>query len=82
MRGFYHIEGSKKYKYVSLCKDWKGRKYYAARLAINGTGMGSKKFQIIDENYEEAERKAAVFVDKQLLEHDREPVNILIRKQS
>lgn len=63
------IKGSEKYKYVDLHRiDDKWEKWKGA-AGKNGNGK-----------YFDTEREAALYVDKQLIEQGKEPVNILVRK--
>jgi hypothetical protein len=78
--GFYELKGSK-YKYVRLVRNGTGDEMYrAVGVFVNGVRLGSKSFRVEKGNYDEAERKAALFVDKQLIENGCRPVNILKKR--
>ena len=69
----YPITGHvSKYKYVTLCKNNKtGDDVWRAYFYWNGT---------CNSKYYPTERKAAIAVDVFLLNHNKEAVNILVRK--
>jgi len=66
--GMRYIRQSDKYKYVGLYIDNKtGRDVWLGKRWNSG-------------KYFDNERSAAIYVDKQLLEKGKNPVNILVRK--
>ncbi len=68
-----YIGKSKKFKNVYIEKCRKNKTLlYIARVIINGK-LKMKRF--------ETEREAALFVDKALISFNKEPINILKRKQ-
>lgn len=63
------VETSKKYKYVSLVKNYLGTERWQVRIPMFG----------INKNFVN-QKDAAKFVDLKMIERGKEPVNILIRK--
>lgn len=71
--GMDYIGKSKKFKNVYIRKCKKNKTFfYIARVIINGK-LKLKSFK--------TERDAALFVDKALISFNKEPINILKRKQ-
>jgi hypothetical protein len=67
------ISAKTEYKYVQKCTNTYTKQiHYEAHLTISGVSIGFKSFDNI--------RDAAIHVDKMLLEHGKQPVNILKRK--
>ncbi|MFW5847522.1 MAG: hypothetical protein ACOCVF_01200 [bacterium] len=64
---YRYIENSKKYKYVCKYQDPKGRIFWQGKRYSNGKMV-------------ESERKAAINVDIQLLNHGKQPINVLKRR--